>query len=436
MFFKTIHDTSGKQQKRRTAFKAVDHSHNYSSVEINECLRTDLTRNQPGRCMGSYKRSCLTQMIPPLWQVSIFRVRSCLECCVRYWMNSTRLSENENFWVNAAKSRAEWMFADRFTDWRFPESILEHSKGEILLGQMSIPLLADVAVFPRGNYAYTKKVSIIQANRNFSKLNRALVLVAGSAAGVNELLEWMIHNVVAYNVTLFTRDDKEIGKRELVSWRRFVNMQNNSTTKSIWFIMNSNLKLSTMTKYNVRTFHLGIKFPVGYLAGLRKVEASVLYNKKGREKLLTCSSMKFSYSDRIRMRQELESNGFNCHEGERYGIGSQLLPKKQKALSRKNQFHYVELLSNSFFFASPEGNGRDCYRHLEGISAGSILLARNFREQDAEKFRGIPVLNFPSWKKVTKEKLLSYRISAYSNPEQFDLKRAFFPWWLSQIIQI
>ena len=250
------------------------------------------------------------------------------------------------------------------------------------------------------------------------------------------MLEWMLSNVVEYNVTLFTRDDKEIGKKELVSWRKFVNMQKNSTARSTWFIMNSNLKLSTMKKYNVRTFPLGIKFPVGYLAGLKRLEASVQHDKEGRENLLTCSTMKFSYSDRIQMRKDLESNGFNCHEGETYSSESELPLKKQKALNRKDQFHYVELLSNSFFFASPEGNGRDCYRHLEGISAGSILLGRNFRKEDTEKFRGMPVLNFPSWKEATKEKLLEYRSSAYSNPDLFDLKRGFFPWWLSQIIQI
>ena len=211
-----------------------------------------------------------------------------------------------------------------------------------------------------------------------------------------------------------------------------MNLQNISSARSTWyiFIMNSNLKLSTMQKYNVRTFPLGIKFPVGYLAGLRRHEASVRGNKKGRDKLLACSSMKFSYSDRVRMRKDLESNGFNCHEGEIYGTRSELPLKKQKALNRMDQFHYVELLSSSFFFASPEGNGRDCYRHLEGITAGSILLARNFREQDAEKFDGLPVLTLPSWKEVTKEKLWNYRRSAYLNPGNFDLKRGFFPWWL------
>jgi len=351
-------------------------------------------------------------------------------------MNSSSLSQNESFWVNAARSRAEWMFSDRFTDWRFSESILEHSGGEILLGQMSIALLADVAVFPGVTYANTKKVSIIQANRNFSKLNRAIVLVAGCADGVNEMLGWMLSNVVEYNVTLFTRDDREIGKKEFSLWRKFFNMQNNSTARSTWYIMNSNLKFATMKKYNVKTFPLGIKFPVGYLAGLTRLEATDQHNKRNREKLLTCSSMKFSYSDRIQMRKDLERNGFNCHEGERYGVGSELPLKKQKALNRKNQFHYVELLSRSFFFASPEGNGRDCYRHLEGISAGAILLSRKFREQDAEKFHGMPVLSLPSWKKFTKEKLVNFRNSAYLNPEHFDLKRGFFPWWLSQIIHI
>ena len=67
-------------------------------------------------------------------------------------MNSSGLSKNENFWLRAVDTRAEWMFSDRFTDWRFPESILGHSEGEILLGQMSIGLLADVAVFPTGIY--------------------------------------------------------------------------------------------------------------------------------------------------------------------------------------------------------------------------------------------------------------------------------------------
>jgi len=349
-------------------------------------------------------------------------------------MNSSRLSENENFWLGAAETRAEYMFSDRFTDWRFPESLLSHSKGETLLGQMSIALLADVAVFPTRNYAKTRKVNIIRANRNFSKLNRAIVLFAGSADGVGELLVWMLSNVLEYNVALFTRDDREIGKEELYLWKRFISIRNNSAVQSTWYIMNSNLNVVAMKKYNVRTFPLGIKFPVGYLAGLEKRRVLSQNEQKVRVKLITCSSMKFSYSDRIQMRKALEGNGFNCHEGEKYGTGKGISLKRQKALNRKEQFDYVELLSTSFFFASPEGNGRDCYRHLEGITAGSILLTRNFKKQDAEKFSGIPVLNFRSWREVTKEKLLIYRRSAYSYPELFDLKRAFFPWWLSQVL--
>ena len=85
--------------------------------------------------------------------------------------------------------------------------------------------------------------------------------------------------------------------------------------------MNSNLNMSIMKSTNIRTFHLGIKFPIGYLAGLKKLGASAQYNNKSREKLFTCSLMKFSYPDRIRMRKDLERNGFSCHEGERYAIG-------------------------------------------------------------------------------------------------------------------
>ena len=189
-----------------------------------------------------------------------------------------------------------------------------------------------------------------------------------------------------------------------------------------------------MKKHNVRTFPLGVKFPVGFLAGLKKLEIDQQYKIKGRTKLLTCSSMKFSYPDRVLMRKYLEGNGFNCHEGYKYGAGRGIPLKRQKALNRREQFDYVELLSSSFFFASPEGNGRDCYRHLEGISAGSILLSRNFKEQDEEKFSGIPVLNIHSWKDITKEKLLSFRRRAYFHSENIDLKRAFFPWLLSQIL--
>ena len=210
MFHEIIPDFRGKQREKKAAFKVSYHIDKDTDVDFDKCLRADPTMNEPERCKKSYKLSCLAQRIPPLWQVPIFRVRSCFECCVRFWMNSSGLSENESFWVRAHKSHAEYMFADRFTDWRFTESILGHSEGEILLGQMSIPFLADVAVFPKGNYANrsTKKVSIIQTRRNFSKLNRPLVLVAGCADGVSELLEWMISNVVEYNVTLFTRDDE------------------------------------------------------------------------------------------------------------------------------------------------------------------------------------------------------------------------------------
>ena len=435
LFYEFIFKNVGRLEKE-IVFEDIDLDDTgmETHVEFQKCLRKLPPDNQSRGCRASYKRSCLTQRIPPLWQVSIFRVRSCFECCVRFWMKSLSLSENENFWINAAKTRTDWMFADRFTDWRFAESVIGHSEGEILLGQMSFPLLADVAVFPKGNYAKTKKVNIIQANRNFSQLNRAVVLVSGCAYGVRELLEWMTNNLSEYNVTLFTRDDEEIGRKELFLWKRFIAMRKSSSIWSTWYIMNSNLNLSTMKRYNIRTFPLGIKFPVGYLAGLKKLQANTEYDKRDRSKLLSCSSMKFSYSDRVQMRQDLEGNGFNCHEGERYGSGNELPLKKRKALNRKQQCDYVESLSSSFFFASPEGNGRDCYRHLEGVTAGSILLARNFKRQDTEKFQGLPVLNVRSWKEVTKEKLLSYKNAAYSSPENFDLKRGFLPWWLSQII--
>jgi len=439
LFFITIFYHPNFVQEQREKHIAVEGDRSvykgYEFGELQSCLSKESSKGQREVCEEDYEHSCLTESIPPLWHVSFFSLRSCFECCVRFWMNSSGLAKNEKFWLRAADTRAEWMFSDRFTDWRFPESILGHSEeGEILLGQMSIALLADVAVFPMGNYKRKKKVNIIQATTTLSNLSRAVVLYAGCADGVSELLTWMSSHVLEYRVALFTRDDKEIGKKELFQWRRFFSMQSKSGIQSTWYIMNTNLKTAAMRKYNVRTFPLGIKFPVGFLAGLQKLEANAVQKKTMREKLLTCSSMKFTYSDRIQMRTSLERNGFNCHEGEKYGTGNEISLKKRKALNRKQQFGYVELLSKSSFFASPEGNGRDCYRHLEGISAGSILLARNFKKQDCEKFSGLPVLNFRSWNEVTREKLLSFKRVAYLHPENFDLKRAFFPWWLSQIL--
>ena len=409
---------------------------NVASNDFEDCIQNTSNGNFL-ICNDTYDISCLTSRIPPLWEVSFFKVRSCMQCCVKFWMNSTKLIENENFWMKAAQQKAEWMFAEPFTDWRFPESMLQHSSGEILLGQLSVALIADVAVFPIGKYAKSKKMRIIRARDSFSDLNRSLILFSGCADCVYELISWMLKNVVRHRVTLFTRDDIEIGKKELSQWKLFMKMQQkNFAIQSTWFIMNSNLKREEMSKYNIRTFHLGVKYPVGYLAGLlkHKESSSSSITEKIPGRLLTCSSMKFTYLDRKDMRKALERNGFNCHEGETYAEQRGESLKKQKSLSRKIQHKYVELLSTSSYFASPEGNGRDCYRHIEGITTGSIMLTRVFKEQDAEKFIGLPILNIPSWKQVNKDLLLHFKKNASTNPDQFDLKRAFFPWWLSLVL--
>lgn len=388
-------------------------------------------------CLSNYEKSCLLQRVPPLWETSFLHIRSCFSCCVQFWMSSTNLSENEAFWLKASAEKAEWMFSEPFTDWRFQESLLPHSTGEILYGQLSISLIADVNVFPVGRYSRSKQVKIVQSRANLQNLHRPVVLFSGCADCVLDLLKWMQRNIPHNKVVLFTRDDKEIGKRELSQWIKFINAQYHLSLGSKWFIMNSNLRHSDMLKHNIDTFPLGVKFPVGYIAALEKEILKPQLVREGiqtRHKLLTCSSMKFSYQERINMRNALEKKGFDCHEGESYKKNMRGSIKRQKAASRKLQDKYVEVLSQSYFFASPEGNGRDCYRHIEGIVAGSIMLTRKFKEQDSSKFEGLPVLQLPSWKDASMESLQDFQKELYTNSKILDLKRAFFPWWLGQII--
>ena len=388
-------------------------------------------------CLPTYEKSCLLERIPPMWEASFLHLRSCFCCCVRYWMSSTNLSQNEAFWLKASEEKAVWMFSEPFTDWRFQESLLPHSDGEILYGQLSIALIADVNVFPVGRYSRSKQVNIVQSSANLENLGRPIILFSGCADCVLDLLKWMQSNIPLLRVTLFTRDDKEIGKNELSNWILFINAQKHLNLGSKWFIMNSNLRHSEMLKHNIYTFPLGVKFPIGYISALEKEMPDLQVVPGGlriRKKLLTCSSMKFSYPDRINMRNTLEKKGFNCHEGESYSKNMRGTLKRQRAASRKLQDNYLEVLSESYFFASPEGNGRDCYRHIEGIVAGSIMLTKKFKDQDSSKFEGLPVLQLRSWKDATPELLKDYQKELYSNSRILDLKRVFFPWWLGQII--
>ena len=139
------------------------------------------------------------------------------------------------------------------------------------------------------------------------------------------------------------------------------------------------------------------------------------------------------------MRNALEKNGFNCHEGLQYTNShpksvAALTPKQVKAMGRSQQDGYVRLLSSSHFFASPRGNGRDCYRHLEGIVAGSILLSRYLPPQDMDKLKGLPVVFVQSWKDVTPKFLRQALREVHNRTDEYDLSRAYLPFWLGQFL--
>eukprot|EP00227_Mantoniella_beaufortii_P014963 CAMPEP_0197591352 /NCGR_PEP_ID=MMETSP1326-20131121/13022_1 /TAXON_ID=1155430 /ORGANISM="Genus nov. species nov., Strain RCC2288" /LENGTH=298 /DNA_ID=CAMNT_0043156757 /DNA_START=760 /DNA_END=1656 /DNA_ORIENTATION=+ len=271
---------------------------------------------------------------------------------------------------------------------------------------------------------------------------RPLVAFTGSGSCVKPLMSWLMKWYVAYNLTVLSRDDAVIGRRQLSTWRSIQNKQRvGSASRSKWYIMNPDIQGG---HDDIRSIPLGIKFPLGYMNGMKAVEQQEgshdKHNKgfKSRPRLITCSSMRFSYADRVAMRDALEKNGFNCHEGMEYTSSLTnkgfVSPKRLKALGRQSQDGYVRLLRSSHFFVSPLGNGRDCYRHLEGTVAGSILVSRVLPPQDMDKFRGIPAVFVKSWNDVTHTFLMHALHEIYNRTSEYDLARAYFPFWLGRFL--
>ena len=329
------------------------------------------------------------------------------------------------------------MFAEPFTDWRFPESLVPHGDGEVLLGQMSFALIADVLVFPQGKFTKTGKLKIVELpSVDRAAQARPRIMFTGCASCVSNLMKWAI-KYKASNVSLLTRDDEEIGRHQLGIWHSFTHKQHliSSNLLGNWYIMNSNMNEKVK---GVHTVPLGVKFPAGYRNGMEIVEREG--SSLNRSRLVTCSSMKFSYPDRIAMRNDLERNGINCHEGLEFSNAHSTRPsissptKLSKKSGRSQQDAYVRLLRSSYFFASPRGNGRDCYRHIEGVVAGSILLSRSLPHQDMEKFRGLPAVFFKDWKEITPKRLSQLRQDIYNNSSAYNLARAYFPWWLGAFL--
>ncbi len=91
---------------------------------------------------------------------------------------------------------------------------------------------------------------------------------------------------------------------------------------------------------------------------------------------------------------------------------------------------YFDLLPNSRFIISPEGNGIDCHRHYEALIAGCIPICER-NPLIEEKYKGLPILYTTDYSEITPE----YLEEQYTKmiDKEFDFSRLFLDYYSPEI---
>lgn len=389
-------------------------------------------------CAERYPRACLSTPIPA-WRHEFTQIRCCLSCCTRHWMARNMLSSNEKHWTSLT-GHVGWSGGrvDDTDDWS-GTSLLPHASGEVLLAHMSFALLAEGNIF---SFRRVDRLKFVP----HALSRRLLVVHSNSVAGAEVLLAWMNSSAGearlagATSVSLVSRDDAAMpSARMAAAWQALrQRWQAVGGPRSRWFVQNALGHLG-----GVVSLPIGVREPLPLVAFLRQAHG-VEARTKQRRTLLMCCCMQNATASRQLALAALRRNGFACDATD--------VPK-QAALRQgvPPSWRYYSGLAHAKFVASPMGYGRDCYRTWEAVVLGAVpvMLSSNSSHLDRAKFEGLPVVWVDSWDEVTRPYLESAwadirrRISAQAPAEAdgaepgpvYDLRRAFFPFWLGAIRQ-
>jgi hypothetical protein len=381
-------------------------------------------------CAAHYPRACLSTPIPA-WRHPFIQIRCCLSCCTRHWMARNMLSSNEQHWTSLT-GHVGWSGGrvDDTDDWSGP-SLLPHASGEVLLGHMSFALLAEGNIF---SFRRVDRLKFVP----HALSRRLLVLHSNSVAAAEVLLAWLNSSAGearlarAASVSMISRDDAAMPSARMAAAWQALRQRWQAGPRLRWFVQNA-----LGHQDGLASLPIGARGPSTLSSFLQQghgIEARVRH----RRTLLMCCCMQNQTSPRQLALSALRRNGFACDD-------SDLPPNERVRPGAPASWPYYAGLAHAKFVASPMGYGRDCYRTWEAIVLGAVpvLLLSNSSQLDRAKFEGLPVLWVHSWEQVTRPYLESAwaeirgsaRVTAGGDKPAYDLRRAFFPFWLGAIRQ-
>jgi len=377
-------------------------------------------------CSTHYPRACLWTPIAP-WRHTFARIKCCLSCCTRYWMSHNLLSSNEEYWASLS-GRVSWGGGqiDYTDDWS-KAGLLPHAGGEILLGHMSFALLAEGNIF---SFRRLDKLKFVP----HALSRRLLVMHSNSVAGAQEMLRWMNSSAgesrlrKATTVSLISRDDVAMPSKEMASLWSVLRQRWHAPNKAHlkWFVQNA-----IGSADGVVSLPIGVRDPLPMISYLRQAHG-MEQKVRQRKTLLMCCCMQMGTKSRQVAHATLKSNGFACDSTD--------VPTVHRKVDGPPSWSYYAGLVQAKFVASPMGYGRDCYRTWEALTLGAIpvMLSSNSSPLDRFKYQDLPILWISSWGIVTPtflEKEWS-RMRSRAALNAYDMRRAFFPYWLASVRQM
>mmetsp|Transcript_28409 Transcript_28409/g.61063 ORF Transcript_28409/g.61063 Transcript_28409/m.61063 type:complete len:442 (-) Transcript_28409:16-1341(-) len=400
-------------------------------------------------CTESTPASCLFTPIAP-WRHDHEHLRCCFRCCVASWMAVHGLAANENHWLTLI-SKVKWH--EQSDDW-IEGGLLKHGGGDIVLGHMSMALLAHGNVFSYGRGV--EKLKLVPGIKSV----KMLVLHSNSQSGVPTLFAWLKsavgqrYRLVGHrsSLRLVTRDDSDLPSAHgLQEWRR-VHAEWPVERSPFWLVQNN----AAPQAEGLFSFPIGVRYPHTLIRVLKEAggrEARVAH----RHTLLSCCCMQTHLDHRKQTLSELRGNGFACDESDLpRSLRVRVQPPGSNSSAISEQYYLAMLESK--FVASPRGFGRDCYRTWEALALGAIpvLCTRDFfldaysREGEArdvhhslrpsrlDKFSKLPIVWVDSWHEVTplflRQEWQRLRAAAEQGTNVLDLSHAYFPFWLGELL--
>lgn len=88
---------------------------------------------------------------------------------------------------------------------------------------------------------------------------------------------------------------------------------------------------------------------------------------------------------------------------------------------------YLELIQQSKFILSPEGDGLDCYRTWEALLMGSIPVVQTSMLDPI--FSDLPVLIIDNWHNITEELLNQKYMELENNKKNYNYEKLYFAYW-------